>query len=192
MWGSEELTGCAGDYLIDGGSGSDTATFSGDISDYQITTNKDGTEVTVTDINTEDGDDGTDSLSSVETLTFADGQQQLEISGDNDGEIQVNTYVSGTQYTPSVTGLADGKYVVTWADSSGYDGGSSYDIRAQLFNETGGLIGDEFRVNTWTGSAQYTPSVTTLNDGGFVVTWRDDKGRGPGGWLFYRSEAGEE
>ena len=83
---------------------------------------------------TTDGD-GTDSLTSVETLAFADGQR-LEVSDDNDGEIQVNTYVSGTQYTPSVTGLS-GKYVVTWADSSGHSGGSNYDIRAQLFNEMG-------------------------------------------------------
>ena len=177
--GSDVITGGAGDDTIDGGAGSDTATFAGDISDYRVTTSADGTTITVTDVDTADGDDGTDSLTSVETLAFADGQQ-LEVSDDNDGEIQVNTYVSGTQYTPSVTGLADGKYIVTWADSSGHSGGSNYDIRAQLFNETGALIGDEFRVNTYTSSHQYEPSVTTLNDGGFVITWRDNSGHDAG------------
>jgi hypothetical protein len=150
--GSDVITGGAGDDLIDGGAGSDTATFAGDISDYRVTTSADGATITVTDVDTTDGDDGTDSLTSVETLAFADGQR-LEVSDDNDGEIQVNTYVSGAQYTPSVTGLAGGNYVVTWADSSGHDGGSSYDIRAQLFNETGALIGD-------------APAAAEVGDGG--------------------------
>ena len=151
--------------------------FSGDLEDYRVTTNIDGTEITVTDTTSADG---TDSLNSVETLAFSDGQE-LSISSDNDGEAQVNTYNASSQYQSSVTGLADGNYVITWSDNSGtQSGGSSYDIRAQLYNETGSAIGDEFRVNTWTGSAQYDPSVTMLSDGGFVISWRDDSGHDDG------------
>ena len=32
-------------------------------------------------------------------------------------------------------------------------------------------IGTEFQVNTYTASHQLNPSVTSLSDGGFVVTW---------------------
>ncbi|MED5461997.1 MAG: hypothetical protein VYC03_05205, partial [Pseudomonadota bacterium] len=86
----------------------------------------------------------------------------------------VSDYISNHQYTPSVTGLADGGFVVTW-----YNEGSS-DVRGQIYNADGTPLNDEFRVNTYDSSTQNEPSVTALVDGGFVVTWQDSSGHSGG------------
>ena len=64
------LGGGRGDDSLDGGAGNDTAYFSGEMLDYIINTIGDVT--TVTDNNTADGDDGTDSLRNIEDLSFSD------------------------------------------------------------------------------------------------------------------------
>ena len=69
--GSETFEGGLGDDTLRGGAGSDTARFSGVAADYQVTENTDGT-VIVTDLNTADGDEGTDTLTGVEHLQFSD------------------------------------------------------------------------------------------------------------------------
>ncbi|NGX62500.1 MAG: hypothetical protein K940chlam9_01999, partial [Chlamydiae bacterium] len=84
-------------------------------------------------------------------------------------EFQINTYTTSNQYTPSVTSLNDGGFVVTW-NSDGQDG-DSLGIYGQRYDSSGVKSGLEFQVNTYTTSYQRYPSVAPLNDGGFVVTW---------------------
>ena len=84
-------------------------------------------------------------------------------------EFQVNTYTSNSQSEPSITALADGGFVVTW-QSDGQDG-SNYGIYAQRYDADGGVNGAEFRVNTHTSDYQNSPSITTLSDDGFVISW---------------------
>jgi hypothetical protein len=64
------LKGNAGNDTIDGGAGTDTAVFSGNYADYSIN-NSSGT-ITVIDNNTANGNDGTDTLTNIEFLEFAD------------------------------------------------------------------------------------------------------------------------
>ncbi|KAF0118766.1 MAG: VBCS repeat-containing protein [Rhodospirillaceae bacterium] len=85
------------------------------------------------------------------------------------GEFQVNTYTTDWQEVPSVTGLNDGGFVVTWM-SDGQDGNGG-GIYGQRYAADGTATGGEFQVNTVTTDWQGPPSVTALNDGGFVVTW---------------------
>ena len=85
-------------------------------------------------------------------------------------EFHASTYTSGHQYYSSVTGLADGGFVVTWA-SDGQDG-SSYGIYGQRYDADGVEAGGEFHVSTYTDDQQRYPSITGLLDGGFVVTWQ--------------------
>ncbi len=96
------------------------------------------------------------------------------------GEFQVNTYIAGSQATPSVTDLADGGFVVTWT-SDGQDG-DSLGIYGQRFGADGNALGDEFRVNLFTTGPQFAPDVAGLADGSFVVTWtatgQDGSGNG--------------
>ncbi|PSF32497.1 hypothetical protein C7H19_21635 [Aphanothece hegewaldii CCALA 016] len=92
--------------------------------------------------------------------------QGVFVSGD---EFLVNTYTTSDQLYSSVTALNDGGFVVTWS-SLGQDGGG-YGVYGQRYNALGVAVGSEFRVNTFTNSDQKYSSVTTLSDGGFVVTW---------------------
>ena len=68
---NNRITGNAGDDTIAGGSGDDTAIFAGNFSDYSVTTSTTGV-TTVVDNNTSDGDEGSDRLTGVEFLEFAD------------------------------------------------------------------------------------------------------------------------
>ncbi|MEM9634512.1 MAG: hypothetical protein AAGA50_24495, partial [Pseudomonadota bacterium] len=82
--GDDNLFGGAGSDTLDGGLGSDTAHYSGNWADYDITENVDGS-YTITD--TRSGSpDGTDTVSNVETFSFADGDKSanelIEVSTD--------------------------------------------------------------------------------------------------------------
>jgi Ca2+-binding RTX toxin-like protein len=94
-------------------------------------------------------------------------------------EILVNTTTNKDQYEPTITALADGRFVVAWTDSSQAGGdSSSVAVRAQVFNADGTKAGAEFRVNTTTNKDQYEPTITALSDGRFVVAWTDSSQAG--------------
>ena len=91
---------------------------------------------------------------------------------DNGGELQVNTYTAADQKGSSVTGLSGGGFVVAW-QSQGQDG-DDYGVFAQRYNADGTTAGVEFQANVFTAAAQTDVHVTSLSDGGFVVTWVND------------------
>ena len=97
--GDDTITGGLGDDTIDGGEGYDTAVFSGQYADYAITF---GTTITVI------GPDGTDSLTSIESLQFAD----IGVSAD---EVPTTLTISA----PGITYGDDGVITVTVARASG-------------------------------------------------------------------------
>jgi Ca2+-binding RTX toxin-like protein len=84
----------------------------------------------------------------------------------------VNTTTEGEQLAPHVTGLAGGRFVVSWTDFSktGADK-AGYAVRAQVFNSDGSRSGSEFLVNTTTANDQLTSVITPLPDGRFVAAW---------------------
>ena len=102
-------------------------------------------------------------------------------------EFVINTTLADVQFTPDITGLADGRFVATWADlSRSADDPSALAIRAQVFNADGSKARAEFLVNTDITESQLAPAVTALAGGGFVVTWQDENpelggGDGSGG-----------
>jgi hypothetical protein len=96
-------------------------------------------------------------------------------------EFRVNSQTNGAQVTPAITALANGGFVVAWADESGTMGDSSeQSIKAQLYNASGSAVGSEFLVNTQTSGFQTGPRITGLTNGGFVVAWTDNSGLGDG------------
>ncbi len=96
--------------------------------------------------------------------------QRYDNSGISVGsEFQINSYTSDNQQHPVVTALSDGGWVVIWM-SDGQDGDSE-GIYGQRFGSNGSIVGNEFRVNSFTTGNQQSPSVTTLSDGSWVVTW---------------------
>ncbi len=99
--------------------------------------------------------------------------QRYDADGSPSGaEFQVNTYTNESQSNPSVTGLTDGGFVVTWISNA--QDGSNLGIYGQLYRADGNRSGSEFQVNTYTNEAQTYPSVAALADGGFVVTWQSN------------------
>jgi Ca2+-binding RTX toxin-like protein len=100
--------------------------------------------------------------------------QLFDAAGNKVGlEFRVNSAAPGSQFTPSVATLADGKFVVSWVTTDPAQDGSGNAIKAQLFDSSGAPIGAEFLVNTLTASSQFVPNVAALANGGFVISWDD-------------------
>ncbi|MET3595343.1 VCBS repeat-containing protein, partial [Mesorhizobium shonense] len=93
-------------------------------------------------------------------------------------EFHINTYISDWQAYPSVAALAGGGFVVTW--SSFLQDGSGWGVYGQRYGADGAPLGSEFRVNTYTLYEQWAPSVASLTNGGFVVTWQSNLQDGSG------------
>jgi Ca2+-binding RTX toxin-like protein len=89
-------------------------------------------------------------------------------------EFLINTTTVGSQFNPSITALADGRFVVAWQDESATGGDTSFSaIRGQVFATNGAPWGSEFLINTTTAFSQSAPTITALPDGRFVVAWTD-------------------
>ena len=64
-------------------------------------------------------------------------------------EFLVNTQTKGSQLDSTITGLANGGFVVSWSDASGtLDDTSDTSIKGHLFSADGTRVGTEFLVNT--------------------------------------------
>lgn len=124
----------------------------------QVTTLADGTYViTWTSAGEDTGGDGV-------------YMQRYSATGHKLGlETKVNTTVTNDQNASAVAALETGGYVVTW--QSNLQDGSGYGIYSQRFDNTGTKVGGEVRVSTASSGNQATPSVTGLNDGGYIVYW---------------------
>ncbi|MBB4041073.1 Ca2+-binding RTX toxin-like protein [Microvirga flocculans] len=115
------------------------------------------------------------SQSGGDTSDYAVRAQIFDGDGSRIGnEFLVNTTTLYDQREPTITALADGRFVVAWSDYSGSgDDTLGSAVRAQVFNADGSKVGGEFLVNTTTSSYQRDPAITALPDGRFVVAWAD-------------------
>ncbi len=85
-------------------------------------------------------------------------------------EILVNTTLTGSQDQPSVTGLTDGGFVVTWRD----DGPAETRIRWQRYDAAGVKLGAEVTLDTdLAGGNQFSPDVVQLSDGNLWFAVQD-------------------
>ncbi|MEM6793299.1 MAG: DUF11 domain-containing protein [Acidobacteriota bacterium] len=111
--------------------------------------------------------DGTDtSADSVQGQLFAsDGSKRGP-------QIQINSYTTSVQTSPSVDIDADGDFVVAWT-SDGSDGSdsASYSIQGQRFAADGSRQGAQIQVNSFTSSLQFDPSISVGPNGTFAVVW---------------------
>jgi hypothetical protein len=119
-----------------------------------------------------------DSLTLGDSSDLSIKAQVFTAGGDKVGtEFLVNTQTTNSQYGPTITGLANGRFVVTWTDNSGSLGDrSGTSIKAQVFTAGGAKVGNEFLVNTKTADFQGGSTITGLENGDFVVTWSDGNG----------------
>ncbi|MEP3891302.1 MAG: calcium-binding protein [Hellea sp.] len=127
--GADVLEGAAGNDTIDGGDGIDIAVFSNNEADYTVVNNGGGM-FTVTD---NAGTDGTDNLSNIEFLRFADGDVELPASplfteGDDvfDGS-QGNDVLDALGGNDTVNGLAGNDIIFGRAGIDTLNGGDGDD-----------------------------------------------------------------
>jgi len=98
------------------------------------------------------------------------------------GETRVNTTSASDQGASRLTYLPDGGWLVTWM-AAGQDG-SGLGVYQQRYRGDGSPSGGEVQVNTYTLSDQVDPSVTTLADGGWIVTWSSSGQDGDGHGIY--------
>jgi hypothetical protein len=97
------------------------------------------------------------------------GQRFDSAAGKLGSEFRVSSYTTQTQFGPSVAADAGGNFVVAWW-SFGQDGDRD-GVFAQRYDSEGVARGGEFRVNSYTTSSQFNPSIGSDANGNFVVVW---------------------
>jgi Ca2+-binding RTX toxin-like protein len=87
-------------------------------------------------------------------------------------EFVINSTTSGGQVVPSITVLADGRFVVSWTSEE-----TSSEVRARVFNADGTPVSDDFVLTTSAGNQHQdtTHPIAALPDGGFAATWSSDE-----------------
>ncbi len=90
-------------------------------------------------------------------------------------QFQVNSPTRDEEWNPDVEVLADGSFVVVWGGLTDVPA-ASIEVKGRRFSASGQPLGEEFTVNANTVGPQWYPKVVALDDGGFVVIWRDDGG----------------
>ncbi len=88
-------------------------------------------------------------------------------------EFQVSTFTIYDETFPAVAVQPAGGFLVVWSNLGPGDGrdGQSSGVFGQLFNSSGGRIGSEFQVNTFTLGSQNRTRMGTDSSGRFVVVW---------------------
>ena len=122
--GDDTVTGGAGDDTIDGGLGTDIAIFSGNQSDYTVT------EVSYTQYTVVDnrGTDGTDTLTKIETLRFADQDVDITPSGQELTGTSSNDSLTGDLGDDYLSGLAGDDTLKGLEGNDEIHGGDGNDI----------------------------------------------------------------
>jgi hypothetical protein len=92
-------------------------------------------------------------------------------------EFLVNTITAANQSSPTITGLSDGGFFISWTDASAGLSVSSpdmFNVKAQAYNADGSKRGHEILVNTTTVGNQYDATTTGLSNGDIIVAWFND------------------
>ncbi|GGF55935.1 hypothetical protein GCM10011332_06720 [Terasakiella brassicae] len=166
--GNDQLSGGTGNDYLDGGDGDDTAVFSGNLDDYTFATNDNG-ELTITDNNTIDGDDGQDILIDIENYQFAD-----QVITGTPGEIVGSSgsdQLSGGNGADVIRGGDGADFIWSHNGNDVIYGGSGNDF---IWTDNGDdtVYGEGDNDNIWTGNGDDTVYGGSGND--FIWTGRDD------------------
>ena len=107
---------------------------------------------------------------------------EVTYSASNTYEDDVHATSTNDQRYPDIARLSDNRFVVVWQSGTS----SNTEIMARIFDTTFAPVTSEFQVNTTTTGNQSYPSVTGMNDGGFVVTWSSENQDGSGYGIYHR------
>ena len=96
----------------------------------------------------------------------------------------VNTFINYDGLS-SISSISNSNFMIVW-ESLGQDiiGGSDTGIYGQSFTSSGLKIGNEFRVNTYIIGNQINPSITSLANDNYIVTWQSINQDGSGNGIY--------
>jgi hypothetical protein len=83
--------------------------------------------------------------------------------------------VDGNQSNSTVTALSDGRYLVAYTDRATTT--SDQNIVLSLFSNNGALVRTS-TINSVAAGDQSYPNITSLKNGGYVISWEDSSGTG--------------
>jgi hypothetical protein len=175
----------------DGSAGGDTGSFSIQGQRYDVSGNAVGSQFQVNSYTTGNqrypsvavGSSGdfvivwrSDGSAGSDTDFWSIQGQRYDSSGSTIGaQFQVNTYTTLAQRNPAVTIGSTGEFVVVWSSRGSLGTDSSlYSIQGQRYDSSGGAVGSEFQVNTYTTDHQTYPTVSVDAGGDFVVVWNSN------------------
>jgi tRNA(Arg) A34 adenosine deaminase TadA/methionine-rich copper-binding protein CopC len=96
--------------------------------------------------------------------------QVFDASGNRvSSETVANTTTEGSQAIPQISSFDDGSFVVIW-ESFNIDS-KLYEVTTQRFDANGVKLGIENRISKDNMGENSTPFVTTMNNGGYVISW---------------------
>jgi hypothetical protein len=114
-------------------------------------------------------------------------------------QFQANTYTTNNQYNPAIDVDASGTFIVLW--NSSLQDGDENGVFGQRYDSSGGKIGIDFQINTYTTGWQIAAAVAARASGDFVVVWesfplpgnpgQDGANRGVFGQRFSASVCGD-
>ena len=86
-------------------------------------------------------------------------------------------------FTPVLTALSDGGYVLSWIETVDLDG-TAYLIYLEQYSNDGTLLGSRKEVGSFTYQSKDELVLTSLSDGGYVVAWQSNDQDGSGWGIF--------
>jgi flagellin-like hook-associated protein FlgL len=98
-------------------------------------------------------------------------KQQYDKNGAVVGSETLVSSVPGTQHTPSISGLQNGGYAITWRS----DQNGTNDVYLRIYGADGNPVTAEAIVNDVQTGNQIDPKITTLENGNFVVAYSSDQ-----------------
>jgi len=96
-------------------------------------------------------------------------QQIFDSSGNKVGSEQI---VSSNGSQPSIASLQNGGWINVWMTDTAAPYGANMQIFGQRYDANGLAIGSTFQISSDISDRHYTPQVTGIIDGGWVVTYQ--------------------
>ncbi len=88
----------------------------------------------------------------------------------NASDILVSTNNTNSQAYSQIVSLSNGGFVIVWQSDD--NSSSNYDIKGRVFNADGSPVNaSDILISTSNTDVQQAPQITSLENGGFVITW---------------------
>lgn len=102
-------------------------------------------------------------------------------------EFLVNTTTAYSQARPAVKYMLNGKFIIVWESwKQDIVTPSGYGVFGKIFNSTGGVLKDEFQINSYTNDYQWFGDLDVFDDNSFVVVWCSWKQDGSDGGIYFQ------